>query len=225
MATEIIKEYYQNDGIADRYDAERFASLSGRTFDALEKRALRRMIRRAVAGSSAPSVLDVPCGTGRITRVLLEEGLSVTGADISCEMMAIAEKKCAAHADRLQFQRLDLDAVDLPENQYDLVSCVRMLHHLDAVTRRAIFGALAKLSRRYVLVNVSLSTPFYRWRRRMKRRLGQGVSRESMTWNQILDEVSSAGLQIVAKRFVARWLSEDLILLLEKEPSHDASHR
>ena len=77
---------------------------------------------------------------------------------------------------------------------------------------------LARVSRRFVLVNVSLSTPFYRWRRRLKRLLGQGVSRQSSTWRQIRAEAAAAGLRLRRKLYVKRFCSEDVVLLLTKQP-------
>jgi len=216
MTTKIIKDYYQNDNVAQTYDRERFASLPGRLFDRLEKRALIKMIDRVRAEIPAPSVLDVPCGTGRITELLLSRGLTVTGADISREMIDQAKIKCQKYFERISFQTLDLDSADLPKNQYDLVACIRMLHHLNSESRKGVFKSLAKLSKRYVLVNISLSSPFYRLRRKVKRWLGQGVSRESSTWLELSEETSQAGLQVVSSGYVWRYMSEDLIVLLVK---------
>lgn len=216
MATEIIKNYYQDNSVADTYDRERFSSLSGRTFDWLEKRMLRKIVRRVVKEVSQPEVIDVPCGTGRITELLLKMGLKVTGADISREMIEVAQTKCQQYETRIHFRQLDLDAADLPENEYDLVTCIRMLHHLNSSTRKGIFKSLSRMSRKYVLVNVSFSSPFYRLRRQLKCWLGQGISRESSTWAQILEETSEAGLKVAGWSFIARYVSEDLILLLEK---------
>src|SRR5689334_1676187 len=78
-----VKDRYRDLAVAGAYDGERFTSLVGRSFDALERRALAAVVRRAVCEVARPAVLDVPCGTGRITSLLLEQGLTVTGGDIS----------------------------------------------------------------------------------------------------------------------------------------------
>lgn len=216
MTTAVVKDYYQDQDVARAYDRERFHGWAGRTFDALEKRAVRRGIRAVRPALSDVKVLDIPCGTGRITEVLLDEGLCVTGADISEQMMEVAQLKCRGFGDRVEFRRLDLDALELPDESFDLVTCIRLFHHLESPARQKVLKEIARISRQFVLANVSLSTTYYRLRRRAKHLLGQGVSRTSSTWREIRREVAAAGLRIHARYYVARGLSEDLVLLLTK---------
>ncbi len=42
------------------------------------------------------TVLDLACGTGRLSFLLAERGFEVIGADISCDMLAVAEGRKAA---------------------------------------------------------------------------------------------------------------------------------
>jgi ubiquinone/menaquinone biosynthesis C-methylase UbiE len=216
VATLPVKDQYLDEQVAHGYDRERFTSLVGRIFDFLEKRALGKAlacVRRAVA---MPRVLDVPCGTGRITEFLLSQGLAVTGADISPAMMAVARAKCARFGRQAHFQPLDLDSLDVPDGAFDLVSCVRLFHHLNTAQRRRVLRELARVSARFVLVNVAFSSPYYRLRRRWKRQLGQGVSRTSSTWAEIEAEAAFAGLAVAARYFVLPYASEDLVLLLTR---------
>jgi len=217
MSTYAVKENYLEESVARSYDRQRFENRAGRWFDRLEKRAIRNMVKQVLDECPNPTVLDVPCGTGRITETLLDMGLRVTGADISERMIEVGLERCRRFANRASFQILDLDAPDLPQAAFDLVTCIRLMHHLDSRDREGVFRSLARMTRYYVLVNVSFSSPYYRLRRRVKRRLGQGVSRASSTWRQIQDETRCAGLRLAGHRFAGRFLSEDLILLLKKE--------
>jgi ubiquinone/menaquinone biosynthesis C-methylase UbiE len=221
MTTAIVKTHYQDPAVAGAYDRQRFTGWVGRLFDFLEKRAIRRLLRTPLRQKPDLSMLDLPCGTGRITELLLELGTHVTAGDISAEMMEVARARLGDRYPHLQLRRLDLDRLDLPDRSFDLVTCVRLFHHLDSPSRRRVLSELARASRRYVLVNVSLSTFFYRLRRRLKRLLGQGVSRESSTPQNILEEARAAGLVLRDSAFAARWLSEDLVLLLERADGQD----
>ncbi len=216
MSTAIVKDHYQDQSVAESYDQERFHGFVGRLFDNMEKHAILRPVRRVQRACPNPSVLDVPCGTGRITELLLGAGLKVTGGDISREMMDVAARKCQSFGDHVEFRRLDLDGMDVPDGSFDLVTCVRLFHHLDTAARAKVLVELARVSRRFVIANVALSTTFYRARRKLKRWLGQGISRESSTWDQIHAEVAGAGLTVVGRNYVRRWASEDLVLLMEK---------
>ena len=112
---------------------------------------------------------------------------------------------------------MDLDSYVCPEGTYDLVTCIRLLHHLESADRRMVLGHLAKATSRFVMINLPYSSPYYRARRGLKRLLRQGVSRTAATWKQIQDETSQAGLHIVHSRFMVPLLSENLILLLERK--------
>jgi ubiquinone/menaquinone biosynthesis C-methylase UbiE len=211
-----IKTHYQDEATARAYDGERFATIVGRTFDHLEKRALAAIVRRVRRQIADPTVLDIPCGTGRITEFLLEQGLTVVGGDISPAMIAVAREKCRRFGTRVSWMTLDLDSLHLRANSVDLATCIRLFHHIESDARAAILCELARVTRRFVIVNVSFSSPMYRARRRLKRALGQGISRAGSTSEEIEREAASAGLEVVARRFIAPALSEDLVLLLRK---------
>lgn len=211
-----IKRYYQSELVAGSYDEERFSDPVGRTFDQVEKRALRRVLGGMLLQLPHPSVLDIPCGTGRITEVLLDMGLDVVGGDISKEMIDVARERCRRFGDKVSFRQLDLDSMEVPDGSFDVVTCIRLLHHLETGDRGPILRELARVSRRYVMVNVAYSSPYYRLRRRLKRALGQGISRCSSTRQDIHRETEDAGLRLAGFHFMARWASENVFLILEK---------
>jgi len=86
-----------------------------------------------------------------------------------------------------------------------------------AVERGRILREIGRVSRRYVIVNMSFSSPIYRLRRRLKHKLGLPNSATSSTREEITREVAEAGLRIEAERFVLPLVSEDLLLLLSKK--------
>jgi ubiquinone/menaquinone biosynthesis C-methylase UbiE len=224
MTTAIVKDRYRTAPVAEGYDRERFTSLAGRVFDVLERRTIRRVLAPFCQFPDYTRVLDVPCGTGRITALLLDMGLPVTGGDISPAMLDVARHRCAKFGRWLDLREMDLDRLDVPDSSYDMVTCIRLLHHLHSPARAAVLRELARVSRRYVLINVSYSSRYYRLRRTLKRGLGQGISRSSATWRQIERETRQAGLTVVAQRFVLPGISEDLVLLLEKcDPASGAA--
>ncbi len=49
----------------------------------------------ALAAASAPPILEVGCGSGRVLLALLQAGHAVTGVDISPDMLALAQRKLA----------------------------------------------------------------------------------------------------------------------------------
>ena len=67
-------------------------------------------------------VLEVACGTGSHTRLLVKRGYEVTGVDISDDMLRIARSKVKGHAKFLQGDMRDLDAV--VGGEYDVAVCL-----------------------------------------------------------------------------------------------------
>jgi len=82
---------YQDSEVARDYDHIRFLRNRKRQRkDAATKEAVLEALRRL---DGVETVLDLPCGTGRLTRLLIEEGFSYTGSDISAEMIDVARSK------------------------------------------------------------------------------------------------------------------------------------
>lgn len=65
------------------------------------------------------TALDLACGTGNFTLQLAQKGLTVTGADRSPEMLAIAQKRSPL----LEWHIADLRNFELNQ-QFDLITCV-----------------------------------------------------------------------------------------------------
>ncbi len=216
MTAATLKQQYQDQEVAVSYDRTRFSGPVGRTFDLLEKRAIGQLIAVACRGVPSPRILDVPCGTGRITEYLLMRGLEVIGGDISEAMLSIAQTRCARFGSRASFCQLDLDCLDGQSEAFDLVSCIRLFHHLDTRDRSRILCQLARASRRFVLANYSFSSPYYRMRRRVKRMLRQGISLASSTANEIDQEARAAGLRVSRRQFICPLVSENVVVLFEK---------
>lgn len=69
--------------------------------------------------SSARTVLNLGCGSGRHDRCLTEKGFRVTGVDFSEEMLAIA-RNSAAENPSLEYRHGDVRSIRL-ENEFDIV--------------------------------------------------------------------------------------------------------
>jgi SAM-dependent methyltransferase len=53
-------------------------------------------------------VLDVPCGDGRLSFALAEKGVSVTGVDLSAELIAAASQTAAGRSLPVRFEQRDM---------------------------------------------------------------------------------------------------------------------
>lgn len=70
--------------------------------------------------SSAKSILEIGCGTGRITIPLAMSGKTITGIDISSKMIEIATGKIKKPLPNLSFKVMDMTELNLNQ-QFDLI--------------------------------------------------------------------------------------------------------
>ena len=118
---------YQFDTIAAHYDRMNRIMTMG----------LDRLWRKRAVKGLRGNVLDVACGTGDMVVELVKQGCSVTGVDISEEMLAIAKQKTASSRFPLStfsFQLGDAEHLPFSEDTFDVVTCafgVRNFVHLE----------------------------------------------------------------------------------------------
>ncbi len=138
-------------------DARRAAAYDelelGGTYD-LYFRNLPALLRRHGAGNRA---LDFGCGTGRSARFLQRLGFTVTGLDISAEMVAIARRR-DAEGDYRVIEDGDFEV--LPAGGFDLVQSAFTFDNIPGLERkvRLFRGLGALLADDGILVN-TVSTP------------------------------------------------------------------
>lgn len=86
-------------------------------------------------------VLDLACGTGSISRCLLEQGYQVTGVDLSGDMLTVAQQKCPQGT----FYQASMTDYAAP-GEYD--ACVCLLDSINHLTEleqvRACFRQVAE---------------------------------------------------------------------------------
>lgn len=72
-------------------------------------------------------ILDVGCGTGFLAFLYAEMGHAVTGVDLSAEMIAVARRKAQHQGIAATFQVGDAEAIQEPDDSFDLVIARHLL--------------------------------------------------------------------------------------------------
>lgn len=218
----VAKEAYQDIGQASSYDAKRFTSFRGKIGDTLDKRTLKKALN-AIPHSDISSlrILDVPCGTGRITQYLLEQGTHVTGADISEEMMQVAEKKVSAFNTFGGFYPMDASALTFEDNAFDVVVSIRFMGHIPQDVRIKILKEFARVSQ-YAVVEYDLQSKTVELRRNVDSLLKTGIQLPKrwgwhiFTKNELYGEVKEAGLHVVKMWAKLPYLSGSHYVLMRR---------
>lgn len=207
-------KHYQDPKVAENYDRERFDSVAGRVYKALERTSLLRAFGRMSPGET---ILDLPCGTGRLAEVLLEAGYRVIGADISDAMLDVARRRLARFGEAFTTRIVDAFAVDKVNPVAPAVLCARVLMHFPLEDQIRFVRGASAFSSKYVVITHSLSTPYQRARRAVKRLLGhQRPAAYPITNRELERLLRETGLREVARYRPMPAVSEAIIVVATK---------
>jgi ubiquinone/menaquinone biosynthesis C-methylase UbiE len=95
-------------------------------FNEMEQARLRSALDRAAADVPGRRAFDFGCGSGNLTRHLVELGLDVTAADVSPEFLSVVEQRFGVATLRLNGR----DLAGVPDASFDLVAAYSVLHHI-----------------------------------------------------------------------------------------------
>lgn len=140
---QIARNVAVHDRIARKYDA-----IHGEIFNPVEQDRLHRTLARArdaIRTDREPRrALDLGCGSGNLTRHLLELGFSVTAADVSQGFLDLVRSRYPRERlETLQIKDGDLSAI--PDASFDLVATYSVLHHIPDYL--AAVAQMARLAR------------------------------------------------------------------------------
>ena len=116
------EEYISFDQFAENYDFTRDIS------DVLLKMFMKSFLELFDPVEKIKNILEIGCGTGRVSKIFASQNYSVTGVDISSKMLDIALQK--AQRENWNFRGILSDARKLPfkKNEFDVAYTVHVLH-------------------------------------------------------------------------------------------------
>lgn len=117
--------------------------------------------------SAYENILDVGCGTGALSSVLHQKGLSVTGIDPAQKMLNIAAKK--PENKEITFIRANaLEKLPFTDKSFDVSIASYVAHGLQADERKAIYAEMNRITKHRVVIydyneNRALLTSIIEW--------------------------------------------------------------
>ncbi|HEX6715612.1 MAG TPA: class I SAM-dependent methyltransferase [Pyrinomonadaceae bacterium] len=102
-------------------------------------------------------VLDVGCGPGVMTEVVLERGGTFDGVDLSPEMISEAKEKFG-HLPNVSFAVGNIEAIDASDSSYDQLICMAVIEYLKTPDR-----AMAEMARVLKPGGIAIITMPKRW--------------------------------------------------------------
>ncbi|MBC7817465.1 MAG: class I SAM-dependent methyltransferase [Planctomycetaceae bacterium] len=178
-------------------------------------RAERASILSALAGVPAgAAVLDLPCGSGRLTSMLIERGYAVTAADSSPNMVARAQgsiqriaKSQTGNSPNVRFDVRDVMHTEFRDGEFDAVVCNRLFHHFtEPALRQTALKELRRICQGPIIVSFfnSFAVDSLRFRLRWLLRGQQPTDRIPISLSTFTADGHAAGLT-VERTVATRW--------------------
>ena len=156
--------------------------------------------------------LDIPCGTFRLGKILLDRNYQVTASDYSPSMLEQSEIAARALRDNpgVNFSQQDIMATTFDDQSFDLIICNRLFHHYSsAETRTKVLTELRRLCRGALVISYFDSASLSNLWRRLKHLTGykRQKDRFAISRTQFREEARQAGFEVVHHAATRRFIS------------------
>lgn len=180
-------------------------------------------ILRALRGlPRGSSVLDLPCGTGRLLPELIKAGFNVTEADASPHMIDQARMYATVNNVAIADDRFVVASVfntGFSADQFDAVVCNRLFHHFhEANVRRDALRELRRIAKGRIVVSFfssrSLLGQIFTIRNRMRSK--PATDRVPIMPGVFAADAAAVGLKVLEWRATRAGVSKQCYALLER---------
>ncbi|HUM44472.1 MAG TPA: class I SAM-dependent methyltransferase [Fervidobacterium sp.] len=118
-----------------------------------EKRAVSRLLKY----TKGSSIIDIPCGSGKLNPILKATNCNIISADASPQMIEFAKGDRSAD---FEFMLSDIRFIPLKSESVDILISNRFLHRIPAENHGIVLKELFRISRRYVILYFGSKTLF-----------------------------------------------------------------
>jgi len=209
-----MKDVFTRDGI-DTYARTRYNKADQRFVHRREQNILRRYLSRT--GRSSQVILDVPCGYGRFSELLLDFSSRVLGSDLSLSMVqTMLDRSPGSRSKLWGVVGNAVSGLPFRASSVSGIVSVRLFQHLHTrAEREALLREFARLARDFVVLS------YYRWNvlhaahRRFRRKFKSTQTTICMVSRaEFLESIRKAGLEVMHESAVLPGLHAHHFVLL-----------
>jgi len=123
-----------NDVLSESY---RLKDRFGHIWSYPSRRRFSKILLSFISKLNGNKILDYGCGKGNLSQYILSQGGVVYGIDISSNYIKEAVENCSSqgyNASNFHFYEMDAHIMNFPDNFFDIVVGLGILHHLDSRT-------------------------------------------------------------------------------------------
>ena len=191
---EICKKRFDTKNTAKLYSTRHLTSRKGKREMACIKSALTDVKQNSL-------ILDLPCGTGRLTYFINQLGFRVLAADYSTHMLDYAKKNPSKQStpNSVSFERQDVTAIKHPDNAFEAAVCNRLFHHFPTSDlRQKALKELARVTHGPIIVSFfnsySLSAVWSKLKNWLRNK--KPFDRVPIAYHTFKKDIESCGLTI-----------------------------
>ena len=209
------KNRYRSETVAESYKA---GYTKGYSLRILKNKLIAYCEKKAILKATTyctdvVKIIDIPCGTGKMTRQLSDKYELYIGMDMSYQMMQQIKDK-----EKLTFGQADGTAIPFVDNAVDLIISLRLIHRLPADIKYKFFTELARVSNKYIIFSFSGNSLLLKILLRIKIALGmvpEKIIVDSLDhYHEILETKS---FYFKKKIYVFPFVSNQIIYLYQRK--------
>jgi len=206
----------------EEYERKRYRGIDQRFVHGREGRLLRKILSKI--GGGPLLVLDVPCGYGRFSDLLLDKDFTLVSSDLSFHMVKRAREK-GEHPHSRFLSGVVADAkqgLPFKKGVFSLLLSMRFFHHVhEKEEREFILKEFSRASSDWVILSYYQKNLLHNLQRILRRRIKKSRTRIKMIpRREFYNEVEGAGLKVVKISPLFRGIHAHHIALLKKMGSN-----
>ena len=208
---------YQSDNRAQDYKDFHTKQLSwGRFVTFIEHQKIAKELRKH-SWASSDRLLDIPCGTGILGKLLHDFHFKITASDISTEMMGLARDEYPTDYP-VEFKQADITNTEFQQGYFSCVITLGFLHRVPLDIKKSTLQEIYRLTSKAAIISCSVDTPL----QRLKHKILSIVKPNHVpapcpaTLKEIIDVCQKSGFRVKRSFMVLPLLSSDALLVLEK---------
>jgi ubiquinone/menaquinone biosynthesis C-methylase UbiE len=200
MILENSKDFYESE--AQNYDDKRWLTPSGKMVNVVQQ----EIFRELAEDIEGLKVLEIGAGTGRFTKILMEQGNFVKALDTSASMLDQLKKRLNGHPYYTHLQTIISDArkMDIETSSVDVVVTINALSHIPEYKK--VFVEILRVLKQggTFIFNIpnylSIYFPFAIYVNLRKKSITRNVYTKWYTFKEIANELQSLGFEIESIR-------------------------
>ena len=200
----------------DEYERKRYRGLDQRFVHNREEKILRKILQKV--GDTSLLVLDVPCGYGRFSDLILEKDFSLVSSDISFYMVARTRENSRHLSLPLAVVADVKRGLPFKQGVFGLLFSIRFFHHVhEKQEREAILREFSRVTSQWTVLSYYRMNFLHSLQRKLRRKVKGSKTRIKMIPRKEFEgEVECAGYNIVRIYPLFRGIHSHHIALLRK---------